>query len=444
MTTPIGGDIPSTALSLFGDVSQLLEPSRITGRVSSNTSIDRRRLLDVNAEIGTIDSEGGRLEALFNNPDTSEQDRRVAQTSLNELVERRNTLVEEQQWLLRTPSVASDPVETTTAAPPGAQGNIGFVESYDNSPPAIPDLLGGLQDDAQFQAAFQAGTGVVGTRGGDTTPPLDVQEALRRTLAAQASTTAAQAAVAPGQATIETTVVAPRLVGDTASAAAAATNQQPAAPPYVGPPAERQTDYRLRLRAITGQEQAIYGPAQTSNVLAPLWVTNGLLFPYTPSISFTQSVEYQSNPPVHSNSDFLSYTRTATPEISITGKFTVQNHFEAHYAVAALHFLRVVSKMHFGETDRAAGLPPPILVLSGYGTYMFNGTRVVLKSHNWQFDENIDHVNITTASGTARVPAIFSISLSLQVIHTPKAARKLFNLQQFRTGALMLRGQGWI
>lgn len=212
---------------------------------------------------------------------------------------------------------------------------------------------------------------------------------------------------------------------------------------YTGPPTERQTDFRLRLRAITGQEARIYGANTPQNILAPLYVTNGLLFPYTPTIGYSQAVEYQSNAPVHSNSDFLSYIRTPPPEISITGKFSVQNDMEGKYAVAVLHFLRTVSKMHFGENDRSAGMPPPMLILSGYGTYMFNGLRVILKNHSWQFEENVDQVTVKTGSGTARVPALFTINLTVQVQHTPKAARKIFNLEEFRTGALMQRG-GWI
>lgn len=119
---------------------------------------------------------------------------------------------------------------------------------------------------------------------------------------------------------------------------------------------------------------------------------------------------------------------------------------EGEYALAVLHFLRTVSKMNFGEqaaTQGTAGIPPPLLVLSGYGTYMFNGLRVILKSHSWQFDETIDHVMVTTAGGSARIPALFTISINLTVQTTPKAARKTFNLEDFRTGKLMLRG-GWI
>lgn len=204
-----------------------------------------------------------------------------------------------------------------------------------------------------------------------------------------------------------------------------------------------QSDYRLRIKAIRGQENRIYGPNNPSNILSPLYSTSGLLFPYTPTINFTQTVDYQSASPVHSNFDFNSYTRTPHPEISISAKFAIQNEWEGRYVLAVLHFLRVVSKMHFGELDQSAGLPPPILHLTGYGTYMFHDLKIVVKSHSWTFDENIDHVNIWTAGGFARLPTLFTLTVNVLVQQTPLAARKRFNLEAFRTGALMTSG-GWI
>lgn len=251
-----------------------------------------------------------------------------------------------------------------------------------------------------------------------------------------------------------------------AAAAAATPNASPASP--VVPPvlasavnASGQTqtaanvpavtDFRIRLSPlVTATAFAeVLGPPGDGNLLNPLYATSGMLFPYTPQITVAQDVSYQDVAPVHSNMDYMAYTRTPSVTISISGKWTVQNQIEGVYALACLHFLRTVSKMYFGETAndpiaiKKRGTPPPILVLRGYGSYMFNNLRVILKSHTYTFNETMDTVLVTTAGGTARLPALFDIALTLVVQQTPNVMRKEFNLDQFRTGALLRQG-GWI
>jgi hypothetical protein len=183
-------------------------------------------------------------------------------------------------------------------------------------------------------------------------------------------------------------------------------------------------------------------PAPT--ILAPLRDTSGMLFPYTPQISFSQAVNYMDLQLVHANSDFPAYTRTPSVSVSISGKFTVQNQTEGRYALACLHFLRAVSKCYFGKQDAAkAGLPPPILLLNGYGMYMFNNLRVILKNHSWQFDDSVDSVMVTVGSGSVRLPALFSITCELTVVQTPQRMREQFSFDKFASGALMQQG-GWI
>ena len=214
-------------------------------------------------------------------------------------------------------------------------------------------------------------------------------------------------------------------------------------------------------------------------VLAPLLQTAGMIFPYTPTINFTQAVNYMDLQLVHSNTDYPAYTRTPSVTISVSGKFTVQNQAEGAYALACLHFLRTVSKMYFGANDTNAGLPPPVLVFSGYGNYMFGtgggqGLRVVLKNHNWSFDDSVDSIivnipatpssqpggipiaslsNYIPASlstpanggaGNARLPSLFTVSLELMVVQTPQRMRNVFSFAKFASGALMQSSTGWI
>ena len=208
-------------------------------------------------------------------------------------------------------------------------------------------------------------------------------------------------------------------------------------------------DFRARLTALHPED--VYKPG----LLHRLAATGGVLFPYTPTIAFSQAVNYADLQLVHSNTDYPSYTRTPSVTLNVTGKFTVQNQHEGLYALAVIHFLRAVSKSYFGETDAAsgkAGLPPPVLVFSAYGPYMYNRLRVILKSHSWTFDENMDTIavivgSVNGQSAQVRLPAVFSITTELMVVQTPQRMRKLFSFDAFASGAMMnpaTSNGGWI
>jgi hypothetical protein len=198
---------------------------------------------------------------------------------------------------------------------------------------------------------------------------------------------------------------------------------------------------------ISGTNSALGLPGTATgaaNLLSPLVITNGVLFPYSPQIAFQQDVEYNQTDMIQTNMTYEVYKRTPSVTITIAGKFTIQNQTEGQYAMAAIHFFRVASKMYFGTLAGAnAGLPPPILLLNGYGTYMFNNLNCILKSHSWNYDEAIDTVSVNVAGGTVRLPCLFTLSITLTVQQTPQQMRSAFNLDAFRTGALMTQG-GWI
>lgn len=205
---------------------------------------------------------------------------------------------------------------------------------------------------------------------------------------------------------------------------------------------------RVRLKAQTGQEPQVYGPQTNDNLLKILYETNGLLFPYTPTIDWAQEVDYTTLSLTHANQDFQSYKNTPSVSISVTGEFTVQNQYEGQYMLAVLHYLRTVSKMYFGKQSGAtgmAGMPPPVLIFSGYGNYMFNELPVILKSHSYSLPKESDYIDIHTADGLARLPSIITISLKLVVQNTPQKLKDEFDLDKFRTGDLMRNNKtGWI
>jgi hypothetical protein len=218
------------------------------------------------------------------------------------------------------------------------------------------------------------------------------------------------------------------------------------------PVATTNTDIRLRLRAKDGQADQIYGKVAQDNVLSIMHPdmtdgTNGLLFPYTPVITFSQGVNYSEAALVHTNYGYSHYTGTPNASIDINATFTVQNQREGAYAIAVLHFLRTVSKMYFGEQDKAnklAGLPPPVLLLEGYGNGMFNELPVIVQSHGWSFDDQINMVLCESAGITMYVPAKFTVNIKVVIQQTPTLQRTEFSLDKFRTGELMRKNKGWI
>jgi hypothetical protein len=205
-------------------------------------------------------------------------------------------------------------------------------------------------------------------------------------------------------------------------------------------------DFRVRLRAQPNTQTKVYGPNDSSNILSILHQTGGMFFPYTPTIAWSQAVEYTATSLIHSNQDYYAYKNTPSTTIDIQGQFSFQNQREGEYMLASMHFLRTVSKMYFGQSNPdLSGLPPPVLLLSGYGNYMFNDLPVIVKSHSYSLDAAVDYVTVTTAGGTARLPSLMNISVSLIVQHTPQDQRKNFDLDQFRTGAMMRgKNKGWI
>ena len=76
----------------------------------------------------------------------------------------------------------------------------------------------------------------------------------------------------------------------------------------------------------------------------PLIDTNGILFPYTPTISVSHTAQYTGAHPPHSNYVQHSYNASSVDAINIDGYFTANNSDEARYVFAVLHFYEVHTK----------------------------------------------------------------------------------------------------
>lgn len=207
--------------------------------------------------------------------------------------------------------------------------------------------------------------------------------------------------------------------------------------------AQTPPDPRIRIRAQVGQEDQVYGGADGS-VMSYLYETNGVFFPFTPSISYAHSANYNTMSPTHANTDYWLYNNTPSVQINIAGQFSAQNQQEAEYLLASMHFFRTVTKMRFGNTDEQRGLPPPILLLSGYGDFMFNDLQVIVTNFSMELNNNVDYIQVTIGNSTAWVPTLTTFNLNVVVQHTPQQQREDFNFDDFAKGTLFSDKKGWI
>jgi len=194
-------------------------------------------------------------------------------------------------------------------------------------------------------------------------------------------------------------------------------------------------DNRARLVLSPGGPSFYFdGPAQ------PLQRHRGILFPYQPDITYSQSVNYTPYDLVHTNQTYNAYRNTPMANIQMTTQFASVTDEEARYTLGVLHFLRSVSKMFFGEKDIArtpqSGTPPPLLRFSAFGHRQFNNLPVVLESFSTTYDSGVDLKEI---DGT-QVPAVMSIFIQFFVQQNPDRQKRVFSTHDFVNGSMYTEG----
>ena len=157
-------------------------------------------------------------------------------------------------------------------------------------------------------------------------------------------------------------------------------------------------DWRVKLR-LAGDSDYLYNDPDISQdgILYPLYVTGGVVFPYTPSISTTYGANYSSYDLTHSNYRGQFYQNSYVDDINIQATFTAQDTSEANYLLAVIHFFRSVTKMFYG-LDAQRGAPPPLVFLQGLGEYQFNLHPCVVKSFNYNLPADVDYIRARTAN----------------------------------------------
>ena len=162
----------------------------------------------------------------------------------------------------------------------------------------------------------------------------------------------------------------------------------------------QSSDWRVRLR-LAPSSNYLYNDPQCGPVLWPLRSTDGVIFPYTPSIDTAYKAEYESYNLTHSNYRGYFYKGSYVDAINIRATFTAQDTSEANYLLAVIHFFRSATKMFYGQ-DAQRGAPPPLVYLNGLGDFQFNEHPCVISQFNYNLPADVDYIRAQSggANGT--------------------------------------------
>jgi hypothetical protein len=149
-------------------------------------------------------------------------------------------------------------------------------------------------------------------------------------------------------------------------------------------------DWRVRL-SLAQNANYLYRDSSVM-LLQPLARTNGVVFPYTPSIDMNYAAKYESVDLTHSNYRGYFYRSSSVDSITIRGTFTAQDTREAQYLLAVITFFKSVTKMFYGATDPNAGTPPPLVFLSGLGQFQFNNHPCVVSNFQYNLPSEVDYI----------------------------------------------------
>ena len=158
----------------------------------------------------------------------------------------------------------------------------------------------------------------------------------------------------------------------------------------------QNADWRVRIRLAPQANYLYLDPACRSgsdHVLSPLRASDGVIFPYVPTIQTSYQATYDRKDLTHSNYRGYFYRNSGVDQISITGTFTAQDTTEAAYLLAVIHFFRSATKMFYGQ-DQQRGAPPPLVYLSGFGKFQFNSHPCLISNFNYSLPNTVDYIRV--------------------------------------------------
>jgi hypothetical protein len=209
------------------------------------------------------------------------------------------------------------------------------------------------------------------------------------------------------------------------------------------------TDADWRVRLSLPNNAAV----SNSDIFAPLVETNGLVFPYTPTILIQHTANYDAMQPIHSNYPYLNYQNSQIDDLVITGDFFCENAVDAQYWVAVLHYLRTCTKMNYGQSSDQ-GAPPPVVFLNGYGDFVFPNVPVVIRNFSVDLPADVDYIKtqadgvVSVSAGTTSVDGFYEgwapVQSQIMITVAPVYSRSKtagFSLDDFASGGYLGAGQ---
>jgi hypothetical protein len=152
---------------------------------------------------------------------------------------------------------------------------------------------------------------------------------------------------------------------------------------------KNNADWRVKLR-LAPLADYLY-KASNPGILKPLVGTDGVLFPYTPTIQTTYKATYSQSDITHSNYKGYFYQGSSVEPVTISCPFTAQSTAEAEYLLAVIHFFKSVTKMFYGQ-DPQRGAPPPLVYLTGLGEFQYNEHPCVVTSFTYELPAEVDYL----------------------------------------------------
>ncbi|MAZ56863.1 hypothetical protein CL653_03660 [bacterium] len=179
--------------------------------------------------------------------------------------------------------------------------------------------------------------------------------------------------------------------------------------------------------------------------LYPLIETDGVVFPFTPTVVEQVQINYDKQEFTHSNEGYMTYNNTSNRQIAISNiVFPCDTEENGKYALAVIHFFRTYSFMDFGADS--TGKPPSPMWFYGFGSMLYNKVPVLMAGTDFTLsDQEMDHMAITGIDGSTQwLPAKLSLGgITLTVQHTPSYWRggdSNVSLEAYRNGSLITGG----
>lgn len=205
-----------------------------------------------------------------------------------------------------------------------------------------------------------------------------------------------------------------------------------------------EADWRVRI-SVSENSGVLNRSGGLGGILSPLNNTNGVIFPYVPSVTINHTAKYGTQSLTHTNYSSYFYESSEVTSIVINAEFSVQNTDDAEYFLAMIYFFRAATKMFYGDSGKYQGSPPPIVYLDGYGKHYLPHVPCVVTNFSHTMPNDVDYIPVMANGGNGsagepnRVPTLSQITVTLQPVYS-RARQRSFNHDNFAKGNLINKG----